>query len=210
ARRADCGEGLRQDVVQGHLQRLDVGRLGLGQLLAELYTLVGVRATVLLALQTLDLRSQRVRALGDEAAQLRRLALQLSVRQRLETLFVAMNRVHDRADALQLPLELGPEDLGEPTLVHQPSIRDTARAPRCSRARRRAPDSGWSGPAAHAPGSSWPTRPPPAPGRPGGWPRAAAVAPPGARTRPHRPGRGARRPGTRRRARRRHPPPAIT
>src|SRR2546422_2187998 len=59
------------------------------------------------------------RSLGDEAAQLRRLALQHPVRQPLEACLVAMNRVHDGADAFQLTLELGAEDLGEPTLVHR-------------------------------------------------------------------------------------------
>src|SRR5213079_3320489 len=181
---ADRAEGLRERVVQRHLERLDVGRLGLGQLLAEFHPLVGVRAVVLLPLQTLDLRGERTGAFSDEAAQLRRLALQLPVRQPREACLVAMNRVHDGADAFQLTLELGAEDLGEPTLVHQSSIPDTAGAPRCSRGRHPAPDSGWSGPAAPAPGSSWPTHPPPA--------------------------RGAPRPDTRRPARRPHRPPAIT
>src|SRR3989449_5719874 len=179
-------------------------------LLAEFHPLVGVRAVVLLPLQTLDLRGERTGALGDEAAQLRRLALQLPVRQPLEACLVAMNRVHDGTDALQLTLELGAEDLGEPALVHQASIRDTARAPRCSRGRHRAPDSGWSGPAAPAPGSSWPTHPPPAPRRPDGWPGVAAATLPVARTLPRPPARGAPRPDTRRPARRPHRPPAIT
>src|SRR2546426_250356 len=210
ARLADRGEGLREDVVQGHLERLDVGRLGLGQLLAELHPLLGIRTVVLLPLQALDLRGHGACALGDQAAQLRRLALQLRIRQRLEPLLVAMNRAHDRADTFQLSLELGPEDLGEPTLVHQSSIRDTARASRCSRARHRAPDSGWSGPAARAPGSSWQKRPPPARRPPGGWPGAVGASPRAALTPPRPPAHAARPPGTRRRARRRHPPQVAT
>src|SRR6185437_6367136 len=210
ARLADGRERLREDVVQAHLERLDVGRLGLRQPLAELHALLGVRTVVLLPLEALDLRGEHAGTLGDEAAQLRRLALQLGVGQRLEPLLVAMNRVHDRADTLQLSLELGPEDLGEPTLTHQPSIRDTARAPRCSRVPRRAPDNGWSGPAARAPGSSWPKRPPPGPPPRGGWPDAAGAAPRGARTPRRPPALAGRRPGTRRRDRRRHPPPTTT
>src|SRR5256886_11060644 len=49
--------------------------------------------------------------------------------------YTTLFRSHDGTDALQLTLELGAEDLGEPALVHQSSIRDTARAPRCSRGR---------------------------------------------------------------------------
>src|SRR2546422_8075863 len=40
----------------------------------------------------------------------------------------------------------------------------------------------WSGPAAPAPGSSWPTHPPPAPRRPDGWSGVAAATLPVART----------------------------
>src|SRR2546426_418835 len=129
---------------------------------------------------------------------------------RHEARLKGLNRVHDGADAFQLTLELGAEDLGEPTLVHQSSIRDTARAPRCSRGRHPAPDSGWSGPVAPAPGSWWPTPPPPAPRRPAGWPGVAAATLPVARTLPRPPARGAPRPDTRRPARRPHRPPAIT
>jgi len=80
---------------------------------------------VLLPLEALDLRRERAGALGDEAAQLRRLALQLGVGQRLEPLLVAMiaSTIGGYASALA---GTGSEDLGEPTLVHQSSIRDTA------------------------------------------------------------------------------------
>src|SRR5712691_9047553 len=198
ARFAHRGEGLRQNVVQGHLERLDEGRLGHSELLAELRALLGVRTVVFLSLEPLHVGGQHAGALGDQAAQLGRLALQLAVRQRLQPLLVAMNRVHDRADAFQLSLELGSEDLGEPTLGHQSSIRDTARAPRCSRARHRAPDSGWSGPAARAPGSAWRRRPPPGSRPLGGWPDGAGARPRGARRPPRPPAREARPPGARR------------
>ena len=79
ARLAHRGEGLREHLAQRPLERFHVGRLGLGQLLAQLHPLVGVRTFVLLLLQALDLRRQHARPLGHEAAQLRRLALQLGV-----------------------------------------------------------------------------------------------------------------------------------
>src|SRR5205807_8302717 len=126
----------------------------------------------------------RARALRDEPAQLGGLRLQLRVRERLEVLLVAMNRVHDGADALHLALEAGADDLREPALVHQSSISGTAPAPRCSRARRRARGSESTGPAARAPGSSSRRRPAPALPPSGGSRDVVAAARRGARTRP--------------------------
>src|SRR5690348_17637975 len=91
-------------------------------------------------------------------------SVELGVGEPLEPLLVQVNRIHHRADALQFTLKPRAEDLGEQVLGgHDPSIRDTTRARRCTPAPRRAPGSEWSGPGAPAPGSAWPKRRSPAP-----------------------------------------------
>ena len=75
---------------------------------------------MLFLLDALDLRLERSRALRDHLAEPGGLCLKLAVAEILETLFVLVNRIHDRLDALQLAVESRPEDLGEQTVCHIP------------------------------------------------------------------------------------------
>ena len=166
ARVAHGGEHLREDGIEDALHLLRVRRLGLGQLIGELESLLGVRAIVLRLLEALHLGREHARPLPDDAAELLGLGPHLGVGQPLQALLVRMNRIHDGPDALHLAPEARTHNLGDQRLQHR-SSNDTTRWPRCTRAPPRARDTGSTGPAPPALGSCSPRRRWPAPRPPG-------------------------------------------
>ena len=114
--------GFGQDLVERGLERAGIALLGLAQLIGESGPLLGIGAVVLLLLQTLHVRGERPGALGDDPPQLGGLGLELAVALVLETRLVTVNRVHQRADALHLPLESRAEHLRKQPFDHRSSV----------------------------------------------------------------------------------------
>jgi len=154
---AHRGERLRQQLVERGLQRGAIRLLRPRELLAQRGPLGRVGAVVLFLFEPLDVGREVPDALGEPAPELLGLGLEHVVARRLELLLVAVDRVHERADALQLPREARARDFRDQRLQHRSPISDTARPPRCTPARRRARDSVASRPRAPARGCRWPT-----------------------------------------------------
>src|SRR5207244_1702915 len=81
--------------------------------------LLGVGAVVLGAPQPVDLRRERTRALRDTGAERGRLGPEVGVGQILEPRFVAVDRVDQRLDPLELTLEARADELGDELFEHQ-------------------------------------------------------------------------------------------
>src|SRR5256884_8274463 len=191
------------------LRRAGERLLRLAERIGQAQPLLGVGAVVLAAPQPVALRRERTRALRDTGAERGRLGPQVGVGQILEPRFVAVDRVDQRLDPLELALEARVDELGDELFEHQ-SSNDTTRARRYSRAPRRGPDTGPTGRAAHAPAASSPRSPRSAPRARARSAGGAGRARRGARTRRARRAGEVPRPRASSRAPPPRPPPGVT
>jgi hypothetical protein len=128
-------ERLRQELIE-HLADL-VAQLFLqaaasvapAQLEVDLLALGGVLRRLLELLQLGDPLLERVRALGKDPSELRRLPPELLLGDRLQTSVVRIDLIDDRLDALTFAIVPGAEDLREDSLEHRRLYRYSA----CSR-----------------------------------------------------------------------------
>ena len=115
------GKGLRKQLVQAGRELLLVAPLQILEPALELIPLDRIGAAVLGLPNLLQLGLERAGALSQTLAKPGRLGLQLGLAQLLEPLLVAVDLVHDRLDALALPVESRAEDRRHQCLDHSGS-----------------------------------------------------------------------------------------